>query len=56
LKEKSLVRDPTKIAVLRKSNPKKEKILFDLIKDLLSKWIAGEGPNGGLKGIIKNNF
>jgi hypothetical protein len=56
LKDKSLVRDPTKIAGLRKSNPKKEKILFDLIKDLLSKWIANEGPNGGIKGVIKNNF
>jgi rRNA maturation protein Rpf1 len=56
LKDKSLVRDPTKIAGLRKSNPKNEKILFDLIKEMLSKWIANEGPNGGIKGVIKNNF
>ena len=56
LKDKSLVRDRSKIEALRKSNPKKEKILYDLIKELLSKWIANEGPNAGIKGVIKNNF
>jgi hypothetical protein len=56
LKDKALVRDSSKIAGLRKSNPKKEKIFFDVIKELLSKWIANEGPEGGIKGVIKNNF
>jgi len=56
LKDKTLVRDSSKFAALRKSNPKKEKIFFDLIKELLSKWIANTGPEYGIKGTIKNNF
>ena len=56
LKDKTLVRDSSKISALRKSNPKKEKIFFDVIKELLSKWIANEGPAGGIKGVIKNTF
>lgn len=26
------------------------------IKELLKKWIANEGPNGGIKGTIYNNI